>query len=89
MMNYYRQNYPRQPEAGSAPPPAIPNIAIPVLQFHGLADTALHHHGLNRTWEWIDKDYTLVTIPKVGHWAHHEAAELVTDTMKWWLTMRQ
>ena len=30
-----------------------------------------------------------VTIPHVGHWAHHEAADLVTDTMKWWLKMRR
>ncbi len=31
----------------------------------------------------VDQDYTLVTIPNVGHWAYHEAPDLVTDTMKW------
>jgi len=36
-----------------------------------------------------EKDYTLVTIPDVGHWTHHESADLVTGTMKWWLKMRQ
>ncbi len=87
MMNYYRQNYPREPFAENVL--SFPNISVPVLQFHGLKDTALHHHGLNNTWEWIDKDYTLVTIPNAGHWAHHEAADLVTDTMKWWLTVRK
>jgi epoxide hydrolase 4 len=87
MMNYYRQNYPREPYEDIVTD--MPNVLIPVLQFHGLKDTALHHHGLNSTWEWLDKDYTLVTIPDVGHWAHHEAADLVTDTMKWWLKMRQ
>ena len=87
MMNYYRQNYPR--ESSENAEIEIPQISIPVLQFHGLKDKALHHHGLNNTWEWIDKDYTLVTIPDADHWAHHEAAELVTDTMKWWLQMRQ
>jgi len=86
MMNYYRQNYPREPYKESDA--KIPNISIPVLQFHGLKDTALHHHGLNNTWEWIDSDYTLVTIPNAGHWAHHEAADLVTNTMKWWLKAR-
>jgi epoxide hydrolase 4 len=86
MMNYYRQNYPREPYKEFAA--NSPNVSIPVLQFHGLKDTALHHHGLNNTWEWIDKDYTLVTIPHAGHWAHHEAADLVTDSMKWWLKMR-
>jgi len=87
MMNYYRQNYPQEPYDEDAL--EMPNVSIPVLQFHGLKDAALHHHGLNNTWEWLDKDYTLVTIPQVGHWAHHEAADLVTDTMKWWLKMRQ
>ncbi|MEM8488636.1 MAG: alpha/beta hydrolase [Bacteroidota bacterium] len=86
MMNYYRQNYPRVDV--EAAPPEMPNVTVPVLQFHGLDDKALHHHGLNNTWEWLDKDYTLVTIPNVGHWAHHEVPELVTETMIWWLKMR-
>ena len=34
-----------------------------------------------------DKDCTLVTIPDAGHWAHHDASELETDTMKCWLSM--
>jgi pimeloyl-ACP methyl ester carboxylesterase len=86
MMNYYRQNYPRKPyDIGLA---NMPIISIPVLQFHGLKDKALHHHGLNMTWEWLEKDYTLVTLPEAGHWAHHDNADMVTDTMKWWLRMR-
>ncbi len=66
----------------------VSRISVPVLQFHGLEDTALHHHGLNNTWEWLDSDYTLVTIPGAGHWAHHDSAELVTETIRWWLKMR-
>lgn len=84
MMNYYRQNYPREPYDGSEWD--MPNVTVPVLQFHGLKDKALHHRGLNSTWEWLEKDYTLITIPDADHWAHHDAADLVTDTMKWWLT---
>lgn len=87
MMNYYRQNYPRPPYEENAA--AIPKVNVPVLQFHGLDDRALHHHALNKTWEHLGKDYTLVTIPGVGHWSHHDAADLVTDTMKWWLAMRK
>lgn len=86
MMNYYRQNYPREPYTEASVD--TPKVVCPVLQFHGLKDPALHHHGLNNTWEWINSDYTLVTIPQAGHWAHHDAAELVTETMKWWLKMR-
>jgi len=87
MMNYYRQNYPKAPYDDYAKD--FPTLNMPVLQFHGLNDTALLHSGLNGTWEHLGKDYTLVTIPGVGHWAHHEAPELVTDTMKWWLSMRK
>ncbi len=87
MMNYYRQNYPREPYEENVAD--LPKVTVPVLQFHGLTDRALHHHALNQTWEHLEKDYTLVTIPGVGHWAHHEAADLVTSTMKWWLLARR
>ena len=87
MMNYYRQNYPKEPYR--MPDSAAPKVSAPVLQFHGLKDTALHHHGLNGTWEHLGADYTLVTIPDASHWSHHDAADLVTDTMKWWLKMRR
>jgi pimeloyl-ACP methyl ester carboxylesterase len=66
-----------------------PNISMPVLQFHGLDDMAVHKDRLRDTWDWIDADYTLVTIPHVGHWVQRDAAELVTDTMRWWLLARE
>jgi pimeloyl-ACP methyl ester carboxylesterase len=66
-----------------------PNISMPVLQFHGLDDMAVHKDRLRDTWDWIDADYTLVTIPGVGHWVQRDAAELVTDTMRWWLLARE
>lgn len=87
MMNYYRRNYPKEPYADA--PTEFPKVTMPVLQFHGLNDTALLAGGLNYTWENLTKDYTLVTIPGVGHWSHHEAPDMVTDTMKWWLEMRK
>ena len=87
MMNYYRRNYPTEPYDKANTD--FPMLKMPVLQFHGLNDTALLAGGLNNTWENMEKDYTLVTIPGVGHWAHHEAPDLVTDTMKWWLKMRK
>lgn len=87
MMNYYRRNYPREEDAAN--PQELPRITMPVLEFHGLKDQALYHHCLGNTWEEMDQDFTLVTIPSVGHWAHHEAADLVTTTMKWWLLSRQ
>jgi pimeloyl-ACP methyl ester carboxylesterase len=87
MLNYYKRNY---PQAGlDAPPlPDIPKAKMPVLMFHGLGDTALHSDGLSGTWNWLEKDLTLVTVPGAGHFVQQDAAELVTSTMKWWLTMR-
>ena len=66
----------------------MPNMQMPVLQFHGLLDTAVDKDGLKGTWDWIDADYTMVTVPDVAHWVQHDAAELVTTTMRWWLASR-
>jgi epoxide hydrolase 4 len=85
MMNYYRANY-----AGlaDADPNTIPDIGCPVLQFHGLKDSAVDKDGLNNTWNWVTGDYTLVSVPAAGHFVQWEAAELVGETMKWWLLAR-
>lgn len=85
MMYYYRENYPEPPYTDVE----FPKITMPVLQFHGLEDTALLSTGLNGTWDEVRKDYTLVTIPGSGHWPHHDAPEMVSQTMLWWLNMRK
>jgi pimeloyl-ACP methyl ester carboxylesterase len=88
MMNYYRRNYPKgADEAGGAP--RLPRIQMPVLQFHGLTDTALLPGGLNNTWDYPEKDWTLVTFPGVGHWAHHEQPSEVTNMMRAWLKLHE
>jgi pimeloyl-ACP methyl ester carboxylesterase len=87
MLNYYKRNYPREPYEPPADEP--PKAQMPVLMFHGLKDPYLLHPALNRTWEWTERDLTLVTVPHAGHWVHHEAAGLVTETMRWWLRMRR
>jgi len=89
MLAYYKQNYPDLPEfSDQAPPPNphIPKPTMPVLIFHGLADTALDARGLNNTWEWIDAETTIVTIPGAGHFVQQDAAEKVTNTLTWWLS---
>jgi pimeloyl-ACP methyl ester carboxylesterase len=88
MLNYYKRNYPAAagPEMPAAPDP--PKVKMPVLMFHGLNDQALHSDGLSGTWKWLEKDLTLVTVPGAGHFVQQDAAELVTNTMQWWLTMR-
>lgn len=88
MLNYYKANYPPAPEPGAPAPPPPPRLKMPVLMFHGLEDAALHSDGLNNTWDWIDADLTIVTVPGAGHFVQQDAAELVTSTMRWWLLAR-
>ncbi len=87
MLSYYKQNYPGADATAAAQPP-VPRLSMPVLVFHGLADTALHSDGLNNTWDWIDADTTIVTAPGASHFVQQDAAELVTSTLKWWLMAR-
>jgi pimeloyl-ACP methyl ester carboxylesterase len=88
MLNYYKQNYPYPPYTFDESTPVV-KVKPPVLLFHGLKDTALMHGALNRTWEWVEQDLTLVTVPSAGHWVQDDAAELVTGTMKSWLKTRR
>ena len=83
MLNYYKRNYPRPPYEEDTSEPV--RLKIPVLLIHGLDDKALLHGALNRTWEWLDGDLTLVTIPGAGHFVHHDKPALVSRTLKMWL----
>ena len=87
MMNYYRANFPREPYTSGAFL-EVERIKMPVLQFHGLNDTALIANYLNDTWKELDQDWTLVTLPGVGHFPHHETPEKVTNMMKAWLQLQ-
>ncbi|MFO0012888.1 MAG: alpha/beta fold hydrolase [Planctomycetota bacterium] len=83
MLNYYKANYPREPY--TAPSDAGPRVRCSVLMFHGLKDKALLSDALNGTWQWLDRDLTLVTIPGADHFVQHDAADQVTKTMVRWL----
>ena len=89
MLNYYKANYPR-PDADASPlePAELPSVQCPVLMFHGLEDQALLPGALNDTWQWIDADLTLMTIPGAGHFVQQDAAEQVSATMRDWLLRR-
>jgi pimeloyl-ACP methyl ester carboxylesterase len=90
MLNYYRANYPRpdQNPAAATPPAPMPKVTVPVLEFHGLGDQALLPGALNDTWDLVDKDFTLVTIPGAGHFVQQDASDLVTATISDWLGRR-
>lgn len=83
MLNYYKRNYPREPYAEDSSP--VVKIKMPVLMIHGLNDVALNAHALNNTWEWLEKDLTLVTVPGAGHFVQQDASDLVTRSIRMWL----
>ena len=89
MLNFYKANYPRRGSSSAvAPSTPPPLLAMPLLIFHGLDDTALHSDGLNNTWDWAEKDVTIVTVPGAGHFVQQDASALVSETMRWWLSNR-
>lgn len=83
MLAYYKRNYPREPYQEDTSP--VVKTEMPVLMIHGLKDTALLAGGLNNTWDWMGKDFTLVTIPDAGHFVQEDAPEMVTRTIRAWL----
>jgi len=87
MLNYYKANYPRTTAGAEAAPPerAFPPVRCPVLLIHGLKDQALLPGALNDTWNWVESDLTLVTVPGAGHFVQQDAADLVTRAMVSWL----
>ena len=83
MLNYYKRNYPREPYTENNSP--VVKAKMPVLMIHGLADTALLPGALNDTWQWLESDLTLVTIPGAGHFVQQDASDMVTRSIKMWL----
>jgi len=83
LLHYYKQNYPRPPYAEIDGP--LVKVQAPVLQMHGLEDWALLPPALNNTWEWVERDLTLVTLPGAGHFIQQDAPEFVSRTILRWL----
>ena len=79
MLNYYKRNYPKEPYKEDTSP--VVKVKPPVLMIHGLKDTALLPGALNNTWEWLESDLTLVTIPNSGHFVQQDASDLVTRSL--------
>jgi len=87
MLDYYRAAF-GSLDTDSDQSKEWPKLSMPVLQFHGLKDKAVDKDGLRDTWHWMNKDYTLVTLPSSDHWVQRDAAEMVSQTMLWWLKSR-
>ena len=83
MLYYYKRHYPREPYRPMGPPQQ--KVRASVLQIHGLLDPYLLPGALNDAWEYVDADFTLVTVPRAGHFVQQDAAGVVTRTIANWL----
>ncbi len=84
MLYYYKRHYPAEPYQEIGPPQA--KVPVPVLVIHGLKDPYLLPAALNGTWDWIERDLTIVTVPEAGHFVQQDAAGLVTRVISSWLS---
>ncbi len=84
MLNYYKANYPSAPYQEDLTP--VAKLQMPVLIIHGLDDKALLAAALNNTWEWMEQDLTIVTIPGAGHFVQSDRPDLVQRTVESWLS---
>jgi epoxide hydrolase 4 len=85
MLHYYKRNYPREPYREVTSP--LIKVQAPVLMIHGLEDPYLLPGALAGTWDWVEKDFTLVTVPGAGHFVQHDAADFVRRTIANWLAL--
>ena len=83
MVDYYRQNYPREPYAPDTSP--VTKVHAPVLVIHGLDDPFLLPGALDGTWQWVDGALTVVTLPHVGHFVLRDAPDRVVPLVADWL----
>ena len=83
MLDYYRQNYPREPYAPDTSP--VVKVKAPVLVIHGLDDPFLLAGALDSTWQWVDNTLTVVTLPHVGHFVLRDAPTQVIPVVRDWL----
>ena len=82
IVQYYQNNYFRQPYIEQT---GFPQITVPVLQMHGLADLAVSKDGLSNTWDWVDAQYALITYPGVGHIPHMQVPDQVSVDLRKWI----
>ena len=84
LLNYYKRNYPREPYTEDSSP--VVKVKCPVLVIHGLKDTALGAAALNNNWNYVEKDFTLITVPEAGHFVQEDAPDAVTRGIRSWLS---
>ena len=81
-------NYPATCGADTPAPPEFPKVSPGAHVPRPRRSARCTRTALAGTWDWLEKDLTLVTVPGAGHFVQQDAAELVTSTMQSWLEAR-
>lgn len=89
MINYYKANTStKEARVKWLADPTIktlPKVEVPVLVIFGTQDQYVQKEGLNDSWDFMQKDLTIVTLPEAGHFVQQDASEMVSRTMRMWL----
>lgn len=83
MLNYYRANWPTEPYKEIPHEPT--RVKVKTLVIYGRQDVFLLPSALSNTWNWVDNELTVLTLPSVGHFAQHDAPERVNQAIRNWL----
>jgi epoxide hydrolase 4 len=87
MLNYYKASFPKVNSNSGTVKTRIPpaKVQCSTLGIFGLKDKALLASGWNNTWDWIDNDLTLISIPEAGHFVQRDASASVSKYIMMWL----
>ncbi|MEQ8302029.1 MAG: alpha/beta hydrolase [Cyclobacteriaceae bacterium] len=89
MLNYYKASYPSSSSSNnSASASTLPNVQCPVLMIYGLKDKALPPGMLNDTWDRMDNNLTIHTIPDGSHFIQQEKPDEVNRVIRMWLGLK-
>ncbi len=91
MLNYYKASFPKKAENKNVKPTAVTTnrkqklVECPTLAIFGKKDKALLPAGWNSTWDWINNNFTLVSIPDAGHFILQDADDYIMKIIIAWL----
>jgi pimeloyl-ACP methyl ester carboxylesterase len=86
MLNHYRANY--SSTSGTAEfrrTQRTYEVKCPVLLIHGLKDDRVALKSLDGNWAWVKNELSVVTLPRAGHFVHHDAADFLSQRVLRWL----
>ena len=82
-LNYYRANIPKRFFGGEM---TDEKIKVPTLFIYGEKDQAVLPETVRGVGEAVDAPFSEIRIPDAGHWVQQEAAEIVNDSLREFLS---